>query len=356
MSGVEKVLVVGPSWVGDMVMAQALYRLLVQRAEKTEIHVVAPAWSLPVLARMPEVTRGIELAVGHGELGLVRRYALGVELRAERYTHAIVLPRSAKAALVPWFARIPQRTGFRGEWRYGLLNDVRRLDSHLDQTVKRFVALGQRRDEAPLPSVPAELHPRLAVSAENLERLRADHALRVEVPLVALMPGAEYGPAKRWPAAQFGVVAARLASLGIDVVVLGSAKERVFGEEIAAAATSARVRNLCGRTSLADVIDLLAAADVAVSNDSGLLHVAAATGTHVVAIYGSSSPEFTPPLTTAADVLYLKLDCSPCFARECPLGHLRCLHEISAATVLERVAALIRERPATAAAGGRADG
>ena len=119
MSGVEKVLVIGPSWVGDMVMAQALYRLLVQRAEKTEIHVVAPAWSLPVLARMPEVTRGIELAVGHGELGLVRRYALGVELRAERYTHAIVLPRSAKAALVPWFARIPQRTGFRGEWRYG---------------------------------------------------------------------------------------------------------------------------------------------------------------------------------------------------------------------------------------------
>jgi heptosyltransferase-2 len=356
VSGVEKVLVVGPSWVGDMVMAQALYRLLVQRDAKAEIHVVAPPWSLPVLARMPEVARGIELAVGHGELGLGRRYALGAQLRAERYTRAIVLPRSAKAALVPWFARVPQRTGFRGEWRYGLLNDVRRLDPRLDQTVKRFLALGQQRGEAPLPGVPTELHPRLAVSAENLERLRSDYALSAGAPLVALMPGAEYGSAKRWPTARFGEVAAWLASMDIDVLVLGSAKERTLGEEILAVASSARVRNLCGRTSLADVIDLLAAADVAVSNDSGLLHVAAAAGTRVVAIYGSSSPEFTPPLTATADVLYLKLDCSPCFARECPLGHLRCLQEISAATVLERVEALVDERRATRLAGRLADG
>ena len=356
MSGGGKVLVVGPSWVGDMVMAQALYRLLVQRDPQTEIHVVAPSWSLPVLARMPEVARGIELAVGHGALGLGRRYALGVELRAQRYTRAIVLPRSAKAALVPWFARIPRRTGFRGEWRYGLLNDVRSLDPHLDQTVKRFVALGQPRGEAALQSVPAELYPRLAVSGDNLKRLRADHALPAGAPIVALMPGAEYGSAKRWPTARFGAVAARLASRAIDVLVLGSAKERPLGEEIVAAASSARVRNLCGRTSLADVIDWLALADVAVSNDSGLMHVAAATGTRVVAIYGSSSPEFTPPLTTAAEVLYLKLDCSPCFARECPLGHLRCLQEVSAATVLERVEAIIDGRHPTPRAGKRADG
>jgi heptosyltransferase-2 len=305
---------------------------------------------------MPEVARGIELAVGHGELGFGLRYALGVELRAERYTRAIVLPRSAKAALVPWFARIPRRTGFRGEWRYGLLNDVRSLDPHLDQTVKRFVALGQPRGEPALSRVPAELHPRLAVNAENLARLRADVALQPGAPLVALMPGAEYGPAKRWPTARFGVVAARLASMDVDVVVLGSAKERALGEEIVAAASSARVRNLCGRTSLADVVDLLAAANVAVSNDSGLLHVAAAAGTHVVAVYGSSSPEFTPPLTAAADVLYLKLGCSPCFERECPLGHLRCLQEISAATVLERVEAIVHERFAPTQTGKFADG
>ena len=340
MTAADKVLVVGPSWVGDMVMAQALYRLLRQQSPASEIHVVAPPWSLPVLARMPEVARGIELAVGHGELGLGRRYALGRQLRAERYTRAIVLPRSAKAALVPWFAGIPHRTGFRGEWRYGLLNDVRRLDARLDQTVKRFVALGQARDETPEDSLPPDLRPSLRADRQNLERLRAEHALTPGARLVALMPGAEYGAAKRWPAAHYGELAATLASTGADVVVLGSAKERMLGEEVVAAAANTRVRNLCGRTSLADVVDLLSAADVAVSNDSGLLHLAAAASAPVVAIYGSSSPAFTPPLTDAAVVVSLQLECSPCFARDCPLGHLRCLKELSPASVLGAIETL----------------
>jgi heptosyltransferase-2 len=242
VSGRDKVLVVGPSWVGDMVMAQALYKLLRARSPSAEIHVVAPPWSLPVLERMPEVARGIELAVGHGELAFGRRRALGQRLRAERYTRAIVLPRSAKAALVPWFARIPYRTGFRGEWRYGILNDVRTLDARLDQTVKRFVALGQRRDEAPPEMLPPSLQPRLRADERNLERLRLVHGLRRGAPLVALMPGAEYGAAKRWPAAHYGALAATLAS-DADVVVLGSAKERALGAEVAAhAAVPALVR------------------------------------------------------------------------------------------------------------------
>jgi heptosyltransferase II len=337
----HKVLVVGPSWVGDMVMAQSLYRLLKQRDAATEIHVVAPPWSLPVLERMPEVARAIELAVAHGELGLRRRRAVGVRLRAERFAQAIVLPRSAKAALVPWFARVPRRTGFRGEWRYGLLNDVRVQHPSLDQTVKRFVALGLAPGEPPRP-VTADLYPRLTLNAANLERLRAEHSLGVDEPLIAVMPGAEYGPAKRWPPARYAGLAARLAANGTNVVVLGSAKERALGDEIASAARHARVRNLCGRTSLADVIDLVAAADAAVSNDSGLLHVAAATGTPVVAIYGSSSPTFTPPLTDVAAVEYLALECSPCFARECPLGHLRCLTGISEQRVEATLAGLPR--------------
>jgi heptosyltransferase-2 len=349
----DKVLVVGPSWVGDMVMAQALYRLLKQRSAAAEIHVVAPPWSLPVLERMPEVARGIELAVGHGELGLGRRRALGRDLRRERYSQAIVLPRSAKAALVPWFAGVPRRTGFRGEWRYGLLNDVRVQAASLDQTVKRFVALGREREE-PAGPLPAELYPRLRVSAANQERLRAEHGLDAREPLIALMPGAEYGAAKRWSAARFGELARRLAGAGTNVIALGSAKERPLGDEIAAAAGHTRVRNLCGRTSLADVIDLAAAADAAVSNDSGLLHVAAASGTPVVAIYGSSSPKFTPPLTEAASVVYLGIECSPCFERECPLGHLRCLTEISIERVATALAPLTRARAPRAR--GRADG
>jgi heptosyltransferase-2 len=334
----EKVLVVGPSWVGDMVMAQALYRLLRQRNAACEIHVVAPAWSLPVIERMPEVARGIELAAGHGELALRRRRALGVALRGEGYSRAIVLPRSAKAALVPWFARVPRRTGFLGEWRYGLLNDIRAMDASLDQTVKRFVALGRDRGER-VDAVPAELHPRLRASATNLARLRADHALDARDGLVALMPGAEYGAAKRWPAARFAELAAWLAGAGTNVVLLGSAKERQLGDDIALAAGKPRVHNLCGQTSLADAIDLLSAADAAVSNDSGLLHVAAASGAPVVAIYGSSSPKFTPPLTESASTVYLGIECSPCFRRECPLKHLRCLTEIS----VERVEAALSQ-------------
>jgi heptosyltransferase-2 len=342
----DKVLVVGPSWVGDMVMAQSLYKLLRRESPDAEIHVVAPPWSLPVLERMPEVARGIELAVGHGELGLGRRLALARQLRVERYARAIVLPRSLKAALVPWLARIPLRTGFRGEWRYGVLNDVRALDASLDQTVKRFVALGRRPGEPVDGPLPAELRPRLASDARNTERLRTLHALAPTTPLVALMPGAEYGPAKRWPAAHFGELAATLARAETAVVVLGSAKERAIGDEVATRAASPHVRNLCGATSLADAVDLLAAADAAVSNDSGLLHLAAAAGAPVVAIYGSSSPKFTPPLTDSAAVVSLELECSPCFARTCPLGHLRCLNELAPAAVLRAVDALRARRRA----------
>ena len=342
----DKVLIVGPSWVGDMVMAQALYKLLRLESPAAELHVVAPPWSLPVLQRMPEVARGIALDVGHGELGLRRRRALGRQLRSQRYTRAIVLPRSAKAALVPWFAKVPRRTGFRGEWRYGLLNDVRALEPRLDQTVKRFVALGQPRGAPPPESLPAALQPRLENDPANLERLRSQHGLRAGTPLAALMPGAEYGAAKRWPAAHYGALAAEFAGADRDVVVLGSAKERAIGEAVVAGARDPRVRNLCGVTSLADVVDLLAAAEVAISNDSGLLHVAAAAGAPVVAIYGSSSPQFTPPLTATSAVVWLALECSPCFARECPLKHLRCLNDLTPATVLRAVESLGAQRVA----------
>jgi len=352
VSARAKVLVVGPSWVGDMVMAQALYRVLSARVPAPELHVLAPPWSLPLLARMPEVTKAIELAAGHGELKLRLRRALGVSLRAERYRQAIVLPRALKAALVPWFARIPQRTGFRGEWRYGLLNDVRELDRvRLDQTVKRFVALGLD-GSAELPSeLPAEWRPRLRLDDANLTRLQQEHGVGGEA-VVALMPGAEYGPAKRWPAASYAALARSLAKAGRAVLLLGSAKERGLGEDIRVSAASARVRNLCGETTLGDVVDLLAGADAAVSNDSGLLHVAAAAGTPVVAIYGSSSPTFTPPLTARATILYRGIECSPCFARECPLGHLSCLREIEPGQVLdavERALATPRARAAGAA-------
>ena len=341
MSSGEKLLIVGPSWVGDMVMAQSLYRLLKQRDTGVDIHVVAPGWSLPLLARMPEVASGIELPLGHGDLRLGVRRALGKRLRGARFDRAIVLPRSLKAALVPFFARIPIRTGYRGEWRYGLINDMRPFDpARLDQTVLRFLALGQPKNERDLPAVP---EPALSVDARAADALMERFELPRNAEVAALMPGAEYGPAKRWPVAYYAELAARLVGDGMDVWVLGSANESPLAEQIRGHA-GARVFNLCGRTSLTEAADLLAKASVAVSNDSGLMHVAAAVGTHVVAIYGSSSPSFTPALTRRKTVLYRALSCSPCFARECPLKHLNCLNGIGVDAVVDAVRAA-RARP-----------
>jgi heptosyltransferase-2 len=316
-------LIVGPSWVGDMVMAQALFILLKQRRPEDAIDVLAPAWSLPIVARMPQVRRGIAAETGHGELGLGKRRRIGYSLREEGYERAIVLPRSLKSALIPWFARIPTRTGFRGESRYGLINDMRPFDkSVLDQTVKRFVALGLAADEA-LPPAP---FPSLDIDRQKQEQVMESLGIRTERPVIAMMPGAEYGPAKCWPLDYFAELSALLGNEGYDVWVLGSDKDAPAGARIASASAA---HNLCGRTSLEDVIDLLGYAEQAVSNDSGLMHVAAAVGTHVHGIYGSSSPEFTPPLTADRDIHWLHLDCSPCFERTCPLGHLRCLKELT---------------------------
>jgi len=324
MTDSQKILVVAPAWIGDMVMAQSLFRLLLEREPGAVIDVVGPPWSLPLVARMPEVRSAFPLAAGHGELALGQRRALGRSLRREAYARAIVLPRSFKAALVPYFARIPLRTGFRSEWRSLILNDTRLLDrARLDQTVKRFLALGLPAD-APLPEPPP---PRLRVDAANRDALLGRFGLEAGS-AVAFMPGAAYGPAKQWPIAHFGALARALGTQGRAVWVLGSAQERHLGEEIRRLGGSA-VHNLCGQTRLEDSVDLLSAAGHAVANDSGLLHVAAAAGTHVVALYGSSSPAFTPPLTERRTIHYLGLSCSPCFRRECPLGHLRCLKDIT---------------------------
>ena len=330
----KKILVVGPAWVGDMVMAQSLFITLKQQHPDAEIDVIAPGWSRSLLARMPEVHDAIEMQLGHGEFGFGLRRRLGIELRTERYDQAIVLPRSWKSAVVPYFAKIPQRTGHKGEMRYGLLNDIRPLDkSVLTRTVQRFVALGLPPD-APLP--PAIPQPKLKMEGEQRDWLMRILNLYTERPIVALLPGAEYGPAKRWPAEHFAWLAKRLVKDGYAVWVFGSEKEKSLGAAIVEG-LGAEAVNLCGRTRLVDAADLLSLAKCAITNDSGLMHVAAAMGVRVIAIYGSSSPEYTPPLTDKADIVYLNLECSPCFERECPLGHLNCLNQITVDAVYKHI-------------------
>ena len=328
------ILVVGPSWVGDTVLSQPLLRLLKDRHPGAQIDYLAPPWTLPLLARMPEVRAGIENPFGHGALQFAARRRLGHALRAAGYDQAVVLPNSFKSALIPWFAGIPVRTGFHGEARWGLLNDLRRLDAQaLPQMAQRFAALALPAG-AVLPATlpPPALASSAAEQAALLTRLHIDR----DKPAVAFCPGAEYGPAKRWPAAHFATLARSLAARGYADWLLGSPRDHAVAETIAQTSDGACV-NLCGRTSIAEAVDLLAAARLTVTNDSGLMHVAAAVGRPLIALYGSSSPQFTPPLSTQARIVSLGVECSPCFARECPLGHFKCLNDLAPERVFAEI-------------------
>ena len=330
----HRILVVGPSWIGDMVLAQPLFKLLHRRHPGLALDVLAPQWTLPLLQRMPEVRHAIPNPFDHGDLKLIERRRLGAGLAAEGYDQAIVLPNSFKSALVPFFAGIPLRTGYLGELRWGLLNDARRLDERaLPLMVERFAALAGAAGEPlerPLP--PAHL------KIDDNVRLAVLHKLALEPrrPVVVLCPGAEYGPAKRWPAKHFAELAQRLGSRGFEVWLVGSAKDAALGTEIAALSGDSCL-NLCGKTTLGEAVDLLAAAQLVISNDSGLMHVAAALAKPLVALYGSSSPAFTPPLSRSARILKLDLPCSPCFERVCPLGHFNCMMQLTPERVLEAV-------------------
>ena len=323
----DDILIAGPAWVGDMVMAQSLFMLLDETPGGGAIDVLAPKWSGPLLSRMPQVRHHIELDAAHGELALGKRLGLGRSLRG-RYGRSIVLPRSWKSALVSWAAGIPRRTGFVGEMRYGLLNDTRSLDTNtLDQTVKRYLSLGLPPGEA-LPPPP---QPKLIIDPANRERLVNDLDLESGGRVVSLMPGAAYGPAKCWPLDSFAALARQLEDHGAGVWIMGSQGDRESGEFIVSGLSQAR--NLCGMTRLEDTVDLFSLTQAAVTNDSGLMHVAAASGATVVALYGSTSPSFTPPLTDRRVIHHLGIECSPCFQRNCPLGHMRCLTEINAKDV-----------------------
>lgn len=321
-----------------MVMAQSLFLTLKASTPDCLIDVLAPIWTFGLLERMPEVNRAIAMPLAHGQLGLLARVNLGRQLRSARYDQAIVLPNSWKSALTPFFAKIGQRTGYVGECRWGLLNDARKLDKQqLPMTVQRFTALGLPHS-APLP--PPYPMPRLALNEARQQAVIDKFKLATNTKILALCPGAEYGEAKRWPTGHYVQLARHKINDGWQVWLFGSEKDREAAAQINTATLNTCV-DLTGRTSLAEAVDLLSLAQAVVSNDSGLMHVAAALDKPVIAIYGSSDPGFTPPLQARAQVITLKLACSPCFKRVCPLfplgheGHTACLHGIKPEHVLE---------------------
>jgi heptosyltransferase-2 len=325
----SETLVVAPSWIGDAVLSHPLLVRLKARDPGGAVDVLAPAWAAAVYDRMPEVRRTIPFPFGHGQLQIAgrRRFARGLP----RYHRAVVLPGSLKSALVPWFAGIAIRTGWRGEMRYGLLNDLRRLDEEaLPLIVERYAALAQPVGESLERPVPP---PRLAVDAAKRDAARDKFGLDAIAPVLALAPGAEYGPAKRWPVRHFAALVREHARRGFQCWAFGSAKDAAITAELAALA-GVPVVDMAGRTSLAEAIDLLSVAERVVTNDSGLMHVAAALDRPMAAVFGSSSPAHTPPLSPKARVVSLTLACSPCFKRECPLGHTDCLEKLDPARVL----------------------
>lgn len=339
---INKILVIGPAWIGDMMMAQSLFKLLKLRNPQVVIDILASGWTRLLLAHMPEINSVIEMPLGHGVLDVKARYRLGKSLRGSGYQQAILLPNSLKSGLIPFFANIPLRTGWRGEMRYGLLNDMRVLDKQrYPLMVQRYNALAFAAD-AP---VPAQFpYPELVVEQQNRAALLQKFSLQLHRPLLILCPGAEYGPSKRWPEHYYAQVAAEKIRAGWQVWLMGSLKDQPVAEAIRTLLTDEERQhshNLAGITNLGEAIELMQCADAVISNDSGLMHIAAALRVPLIVVYGSTSPEFTPPLAERVKIISNGIDCSPCFERECPKLHHKCMVELLPGQVVAALESLV---------------
>ena len=339
-----KILVIGPSWVGDMVMSQSLYITLKQQFPDAVIDVMAPSWCKPILKRMPEVNCAIEMPLGHGDFNLLARRTIGKELQKEGYDRAYICPNSAKSALIPWFANIPVRIGWKGEMRYGLLNDLRNNKKSFTFMVERYVALANPKEAMlnsnSLGGIGNLPHPKLLSSTQDQQEALNALQLNTSKLIIGLCPGAEFGPAKQWPTEHYAAVANEMIEQGKQVWLFGSDKDKETTDKIKSLVDSTnqeQVFNLAGKTKLIDVVDLLALCKIVVSNDSGLMHIAAAVGCEVVGVYGSTSPEYTPPLATKVKIVNTNIECRPCFKRECPLKHLKCLKDLDPKTILSAI-------------------
>lgn len=327
----SKILVIAPSWIGDTVLAQPLFRRLHEQEKNLTLDVLAPAWTLPVFQFMPEVHETLCNPFGHGEIKLLARWRFAQTLRQRAYDHAIVLPNSWKSALIPFFARIPKRTGYTGEMRLGLLTHRYGLNKTAHPLmVQRFDAL------AGVGSSPIA-HPKLTLPEETRLAVLKKFNLGDTKQIAALCVGAEYGPAKRWPEKHVATLARLLNERGYHCILVGTVKDMSVADTIQQLSGGAS-ESFCGKTNLSEAIALLASSQLIVSNDSGLMHIAAALNRPLYALFGSSSPAFTPPLSDRAVVISLQLACSPCFERVCPLGHFNCMENMTPALVMDKIA------------------
>ncbi|MFZ6816595.1 lipopolysaccharide heptosyltransferase II [Undibacterium sp. Rencai35W] len=338
----ERLLVIAPNWIGDAVMAQPLLRLLKQQYPAHAIDVLAAAWVAPVLRAMAEVDTVLETPFKHGALQLRERWRYARQLRQRHYAAAYILPNTLKFALIPWLAGIPRRIGYKGESRYGLINVMHHDDPVAPRAMVPFYAALAAE---PAPQIATSCgRPSLTVSESHIVATYTQLGLSREQPLICFAPGAEFGNAKRWPAAHFAKLAAQITVTypATQIVLLGSPKDSPVCDEIKSLSPSVpSIRHLAGKTSLDQAIALIASASAVVSNDSGLLHIASALNRPVIALYGPTDPDHAPPFSDIAYSLSLRLNCAPCKQRECPLGHQDCMQKMTTEMVYHPISAIM---------------
>lgn len=338
----KKYLIVAPSWIGDMVMSQSLYRLLKMKYPECIIDLLVPKPAYELGFFMPEVNEVILAPFKHKQFDFNLRKQIGKSLKNKAYTDCIILPNSWKSALTPFFAKIKKRTGFKGESRYILLNDLHRLDKlELPTMSERFCALGIKKDEVLDKNLP---EPKLVVDESkieetlkkfNLDQIQNNHKI------IAFAPGAEFGEAKRWPEKYFAQIATKLIEKDYVVLLLGGKGDQVITQKIVNfvgnISSTNHLIDLAGKTTISEVVHILSSVDGILANDTGLMHIANSFSKPTLVIYGSSSSGFTPPLNKNATSIYLKnLPCRPCFKRTCPLGHMNCLNQLTPEVVFQK--------------------
>jgi lipopolysaccharide heptosyltransferase II len=326
------ILVVPYMWIGDFVRCHSVVKLLNARFPDRPVDVLSTSLCAPLTDYMPGLRRAIVVDLPRSRIAVKDQLALAQRLKRENYGNALIMPRTWKSALAPFLAAIPERTGFVGEMRFGLLNDLRRGERRLPRMVDRCAALALP-PQAELP--PAWPLPELKVARAEIESWRREHGLAFDSrPVVVLAPGA-VGPSKRWPANAYAALARHLIAEEFAVWVVGGPEEKTLAAEIIGETTA---RDLTGH-DLRNAILALAAAAVAVSNDSGLLHVAAGLGTPAIGIFGPTSPWHWAPLNPLAATIESKskVECRPCHKPVCRLGHHRCMRDIPPDQVLAAV-------------------
>jgi heptosyltransferase II len=321
------ILIIPYMWIGDFVRGHTVVRILKERWPNRPVDMLTTSLCAPLTDYMPGLRRGIVWDLPRSRLALKQQMALARRLHAEAYGTALVMPRTWKAALAPTLAGIPERTGFVGEVRFGLINDWRWGEKALPRMIDRKAALALPAGAPLTADWPV---PQLVVPQDAIAAWRAANGLGAG-PAIALAPGS-VGSGKRWP--RYAEAAKLLADHGLDVWVVGGPGEKTLAAEIAAA-SGPHVRDLTG-TDLRNGILALAAAKLAISNDSGLMHVAAAIGTPTMAVFGPTSPYHWAPLNPLAAIVQTKthVPCQPCHRPVCTMNDHRCMTEISSAEVV----------------------